>query len=421
MKEKIFYFLKHPLISGSAVLFAGSMIGNVFHFLFNLFMSRNLSVIEYGILISLITVVSFPGYFLQSIAPTTVNFAATFIANRENDKLKGLYIKISKIMLMAGLFFAFLFIVFSNFIATFLNIQDIGSFVMLLGGLVMFGLMGSVNIAFMQAKLFFRYASFLAFLGGFLKFIFGVGIVLSGFRVGGVLVGIIMSAAVVYIFGFYRLKHILPKSTKAVNISLREIFGFGAPATFVLLGVTSFINSDIILVKHFFPPHEAGLYAGLSLIGKVIFFFSAPIGSVMFPLVVNKHALGQKLHRMLIASLGLVLIPSILLTIFYFIFPEFTIRFFLKKEEYLAISGLVGIFGIYMSMYALLHILANFYLSIKKTKVYIPILSGAILQIVLIVIYHETLLQIVLISLIITFLLVSGLLLYYLHGSKKRL
>ena len=46
----------------------------------------------------------------------------------------------------------------------------------------------------------------------------------------------------------------------------------------------------LILVKHFFSPHDAGIYAGLSLIGRVIFFFSAPIASVMFPVIVQKYA-----------------------------------------------------------------------------------------------------------------------------------
>ena len=58
MKAKIVQFSQHPLISLSAVIFTGSLIASFFNFLFNLFMSRNLSVPEYGDLTSLISLIT---------------------------------------------------------------------------------------------------------------------------------------------------------------------------------------------------------------------------------------------------------------------------------------------------------------------------------------------------------------------------
>ncbi len=414
-------FARNPLISGSAVMFVGSLLGNVFHFLFNIFMSRSLSVAEYGILIALTSVATFPGFLFTSIVPTTVRFATTFITNNEKGKLKGLYIKISKIMFYSGVFFMALFVIFSSQIASFLRIENIQSFIWFLGAWVMVGLIGNVNMAFFQAQLSFKFSSFLTFLGGILKFIFGVTLVLLGFRIGGILVGIILSGFVVFLVGLVRLRPIFYNATKSVHMSYGEILHFGVPATLALLSVTSFINTDIILVKHFFPAHEAGLYAGLSLIGKVIFYFSAPIGAVMFPLIVKKHELGQAKGRMLLASLGLVLIPSVALTLFYFIFPEFTIGFFLKRADYLAVSGVLGFFGLFMALYAILYMLTNFYLSIKKTRIYIPIFVGALLQIVLISFFHESFYQVIAVSTSLTFLLVVGLLLYYRHATRERI
>ena len=54
-------------------------------------------------------------------------------------------------------------------------------------------------------------------------------------------------------------------------------FGFAFDLWFIIfiwsiqaLAFTSFFTTDLILVKHFFPPFEAGIYAALSTLGKII-------------------------------------------------------------------------------------------------------------------------------------------------------
>ena len=41
--------INHPIILGSSIIFLGSIFGNFFNFLFNLFISRNLSIEDYGV------------------------------------------------------------------------------------------------------------------------------------------------------------------------------------------------------------------------------------------------------------------------------------------------------------------------------------------------------------------------------------
>jgi len=185
------------------------------------------------------------------------------------------------------------------------------------------------------------------------------------------------------------------------------------------MSLTSFISTDILLVKHFFNPQQAGLYAGLSLVARVIFFLSAPIGSVMFPIVVQKYSKKESFTRTFNLSLLLVLLPSVLIAIFYMLFPDFSILFFLKKQNYLAISHLLTPFAIFIVLFSLLSIIANFYLSINKTKVYIPVVIGALAQIILICLFHNSFAQIITISLVITFVLVGMLLLHYEFFIKR--
>ena len=54
-------------------------------------------------------------------------------------------------------------------------------------------------------------------------------------------------------------------------------------ATVYFVGQVILSNLDILLVKHFFPPSEAGIYAAVALVGRVILMLSWSVVSSMFP------------------------------------------------------------------------------------------------------------------------------------------
>jgi O-antigen/teichoic acid export membrane protein len=419
MKQRIKQLAKHPLIYGSAVVVIGSLFANFFSFLFNLFMSRNLTVAEYGVLASVMSLIIFPALVSNAIIPVVVRFAGDYFAKGDFPLLRGLYIKIKKILLFVGVSFFILFLFLIPSIKNFFHIDDI-NILFMADIIIFFGILGAINIAFLQAKLAFKFQVFINLINNVLKLILGVTLVLSGFSVGGATMAMIVAGIVAYVVSFTQIRFIFDRKISSPSISTKELLAFGFPSALTLLGLTSFISTDIMLVKHFFNAQQAGLYAGLSLIGRVIFFVSAPIGTVMFPLIVRKHSRNENFTNTFKLSLLLVFVPSLLLAVFYALFPKFSILFFLKKEEYLAISDLIAPFALFIALFSLLSIIANFYLSIKKTNVYIPILLGAILQIILINFYHQTFLQIIIISMVITLVLVILLLAYYPRATKVR-
>jgi len=132
--------------------------------------------------------------------------------------------------------------------------------------------------------------------------------------------------------GFIPLRFLFKKSNDiSVKIPVRELINYAVPATIAIFCLSSFISTDVILVKHFFSPVQAGLYGGMSLIGKVIFYFTAPIPTVMFPLLIKRHAKNQSFNRLFYLSLFLVLIPSVLISGFYFYFLHLLLSFLGKR------------------------------------------------------------------------------------------
>lgn len=419
--EKMNKVVRHPIIWGSGIIFLGSIIGNICNFLFNLFMSRNLSFPEYGTLASLSSLMMLSALPVGSVLPMIVYFSASYFAKGELDMVRGLYRKVTIPFSFIGILLFIIFFVFSNQIATFFQIQEV-SYIVLISIMVLLSFVSVANYPLLQAKLAFGYIVSINSLSAFLKLSLSIVLVLLGYSIGGIMWAFIISAIIPYFLSFFPLRFLFSSKVTNPDISLGKIFFYGAPAAVSTFGLTSLITTDIVLVKHFFNPEAAGTYAVLSLAARVIYYFSAPVASVMFPLLVQKHTKGENFHNDLKISLFLVFVCSVAILTFYILFPSFVINIFSRKPVAPSVVSLLIPFGVFISLYGLVAVLTNFYLSINKIKVFIPLLLGSVLQVVLVALFHETLFQVIIISLSITALLLIVLLLYYfkLYGKISK-
>ncbi len=420
MKKKLKAVLRHPLISGSAIIFLGTNIGNVFNFFFSFFMLHNLTPVDFGILIGLLSIITLFAQVADSMTPFVVNYAAIYFSVGEVGKAKTLFLKVTKMSAFAGLSILVVFLVFSEQIGEFLKISD-SAYIISAALCIFFGYLGTVNKAFLQAKLAFTFLAIIVCLGSFLKFSVGAFFVMYGFGVQGALYAFMIAFIIPYVLTFFPLKQLLLPSQRKEHIELRKMMQFGMGSVLVMLGVTLFVTTDILLVKHLFSPRLAGLYAGMTTVGKIIFYFSAPISSVMFPIIVQKFAKKENYHIDFLLSLGLLALPSLILTMIYFLFPELVIHFVMKRDEYLAAGPYLGLVGIFFTFYSLLFVLVNFFLSIQKTYIFAPVLLAALLQGLGIWFFHSSLFAVLWVSIITSGLLLATLLLYYLKiNSQKR-
>ena len=113
MRERTVAFavkiLKHELITSSLYMFIGAMIGNVFNFLFNLFMSRNLAVEDYGSLTSISALIMLATIPAGAVIPTVVSFAGAHFAKGEDDLVGAFFFRIIKPFIFISIaFFVFL-------------------------------------------------------------------------------------------------------------------------------------------------------------------------------------------------------------------------------------------------------------------------------------------------------------------------
>lgn len=415
-------FLQHELITGSLFIFIGSLISNFFSFLYNLFIARNLTLSDYAIVASLMSIIALATLPSQSISTIIIQFATNFFTSKQEKKAAAFYIKTTKVIVYISIAILVISLLFSSFIASFLKIDN-RWYPFLAGLIVSLGYLNVVNGSFLQSLLKFKLIAFLGALGSFLRLLFGLIFIFIGWRVYGALGALIVSYIVAFILYLMPLKFIFSIAQKEVHIQLKELILYAIPTSLAVIALSSFISTDIILVKHFFSPQQAGIYAGVSLVGRVIFYFTSPIPSVMFPLIIKKYNNNESTHGVFYLSLGLVALASIGLSLFYFLFPQLTLSIFFGGKKYLQASSLLGIFGLYISIFSLVNVCTTFFLSLKRTNIAYIIGAGALLQILLISLYHKNFFEIIYISIFISLVLLILLLLYYLkeYGKKANL
>ena len=408
--EFIKKIIKHELVTGSFFIFAGSMFANFLAFLLNLFLARNLTYADYAVFASLSSVITLASIPATSINTIIIKFAASYFAQKQNEKLKTLYLIFFKFILGLSFSVILISILLANPLKSYLKIDNI--WYIFISGIAICAFYFSIlNTAFLQSLLKFKFLSLVNAFGGIVKLAVGITLVMLGYKAFSGLWAIVFMMFGMFIIGFMPLVKVLnTKSLEKLSLQVKELISYAIPTFITVLFLTSFTSTDVILVKHFFNSHLAGYYAGLSLMGKVIFYFTFPIPMVMFPLLVKRHSKGIKFNNLFYLSLILVTVPSIFLTFFYFTAPDFFIKLFLGGREYLYVAPYLGMFGFYLTVFSLVNVCVNFFLSLNQTNISIPVVGAGIFQIILIYIYHSNFYEIIGVSLLVLSLLLIFLL-----------
>lgn len=410
IKTKVSVMVKHPVFSGSAIMIGGSMGVNVMNYAYHLVMGRVLGPVDYGILASVFSLL-----YIISIVPLSTSVSIVkFVSSAKNKKeVDATYHGINSFTLKVALAALVILTILSIPIAGFLHIENTLS-VFLVGPVLFFSLLALVNQATAQGLLKFTGVVVPNVISSVGKFVIGLLFVYLGFSVVGATFGVFLGMILAYLYSRTSVKSIVG-FTKKEKFSIKPFLKFSLPALMQALAFTSFFTVDLLLVKHFLPPFEAGIYAAISTLGKIIYFAVTPIVGVMFPLVSKKVAGGEKHKGIFIVSFTATIAISLLIVGFYALFPNIAIGV-LYGSKYLVASGNLIWMGIFMSFYTASYLLVNYFLSLGKTKIVILPLFFAVLQVVLITfVWHASIYEVIITSLGCMIALFIGLIILMIH------
>lgn len=405
MKDNIFKAVKHPLFSGSLIMMIGSNSANFFNLLYHFIMGKMLGPGSYGELAAIISLLGLLGIIPVSLSLVVIKYVAMAKGNSEISALISWFK--TKVLLFSLIFSGLIFFA-SPIIFPFLRLDNAFYLILVVIGFF-FSTLALINRSILQGLLKFKEMIISLLAETALKLLISILLVYLGFQVSGAIGGFALSVILGwYITNFY-LRHL--RKQVSVKVNRKQILSFITPVLIQSFATTSLYSSDVVLVKHFFPSHEAGLYGALSTLGKIIFFGAGPIGAVMFPMISRRSSRGEGYSKIFIYSSLATLLISIVVLLIYWLLPKFVISV-LYGSFYLEASNLLVWFGIFMTLFTLSSLLINFNLSLGRTKVVLIPIVAAVLQIIAIWFYHDSLSIVIMISILITALLLGILLIY---------
>ncbi len=275
-------FFKSEFVRHSALAFAGTFGAQLFNFVFHFYNSRALGVARYGDLFSLINVLLImQSIFAQIITYVIVKYAAEFHATGDRDRL-GALCRRSIAWTSLGALVAIVFsITCKDAVANFLQLADSRS-VPALGCIVGIWLMHpSVRGILQGAQDFRRYGTALI-LEGVLLAALGCGLVAMGFGVTGALSGWALAAACSFVYAYFAARGHFGTNRAILKLDLRRLVQTSSGVALTMIAMTLGL-SDVVLVKHYFAPDLAGLYAAVALCGRIVYFVLSFVPAVILP------------------------------------------------------------------------------------------------------------------------------------------
>lgn len=382
----------NSLIKNSAIFFTGVMAFNILNYIYHLAMSRMLSVQDFGeleSLFSIIYLVLVPATALMTVA---MKYISLYRAENNLAKASVFLKKFNKRLLGIGALIILFSIAFSQPIADFLKLNSFWP-VILMGGMVVFSMLAYLGQGVLQGWQKFKGISIALIIYGILKVALAILLVWLSLGVSGAVGGMMLATVIFYFMVIYLLKFLFVRQSEK-TIERQQILQYCLPVFITLLSVTALYSMDMMLVKHFFDAETAGNYGALAVLGKIIFFATAPLIGVMFPMVSESHHLKGDYRKILKQSFGLFCLVGLTPVVLYFLLPKIAITL-LVGSKFLIVAPYLGWLGLAIFFVSLINFFANFFLSVQKTGFVYFTLIGALALITLINFYHQNLWQII--------------------------
>ena len=390
------------------------LIVNGGNYLYNLFLGRYLGPEKFAdaaILITFLLVLSFVAMTFQLVT-------AKFSVELEGESFANFLNRILQKGLITSILLGLTIIVFAANLQTFFKTSTSSMFVVFGLGVPFYFLM-SINRGYFQGKkllnaLSLTYQSeMLTRLLVTFAFLFLFDLDTSIIIALGILISFILGLFPLEIKRFSLFKNYALESTYK-----KQVKNFFIITAFYELTQIIINNSDILLVKHYFSTEDAGLYASLALIGRVVYFIAWMFVMLLLPTVIQLKKEGKSTLPVLLKYLLYIAGIATTIIVGCYFFPTQVINI-LFGDAYLSMAPLLWKYALATGIFALSNIFAYYYLSLEN---YVPVvISGlfGMLQVGLIVFYHNSLSMVVHVQIVIMIALFILQLLFFFISNIK--
>jgi O-antigen/teichoic acid export membrane protein len=378
-------FLRH-----NAIYFVAAIAVGALNYLYYPVLGRLMEPAEFGEIQTLVSL------FLQAIAYLTVMGLVTvhIVANRSSSDANRIVSELEKLATLIGLLLLFLTIVFSGRLERYFQFDSAAPFT-LLGVAIIISVPYMLRSGYVNGKKLFGLNAWSSIVSAGGKLVLSAALVAFGFGVGGAVFGIILAQIVALGLAAYFAKRHGFRDLARRQIGLPDMrllrpeLGYAGLVLVGSLSVTILYSVDIIVIKHYFDPHTAGLYASVATVARILFFLTIPIAQVLMPSV-RLNAKAEENTRTLIKSAGLLsLIGGGTLAVFW-LWPEFVVGT-LMGSEYRQYAQLLPRLGLAIFIISALNLITTYYMALRNAMAGALVASGALITYLLMNANHASL------------------------------
>ena len=387
--------LRNKLLGGSLTLLAGSGLVGVTNLVYNVVTARLLGPTGFAHATAVYTL-------LMLASAITLSFqvvCAKYIASHQTADEKGtIFAALHLRAWMAGIALGLMLFVFNRVLMTYLNLPDARLISLLALGTAFYIPLG-VRRGYIQGVHAFGALAINFMLEGIVRLGGAFVLIRLGFGVEGA----VLASVIAIIASYFAAKpspDLFTLGSQINPIPFRE----GLQAIVFFSGQVVINNFDIVLVNHFFASEQAGIYAAVSLVGRLVNMCAWSVVNTMFPVSAGARSTDREARPVLFLSLGMVFLILSVLILALWAIPSFLWRTLFGAHfelgNYGGLAALLILYAVTTGIYSLSSVMITYEMSrkIANTSWVQLAFSGAF--VLGICVFHKSLREVILVQLI---------------------
>ncbi|MGA9390833.1 MAG: oligosaccharide flippase family protein [Candidatus Sulfotelmatobacter sp.] len=392
--------LKSELLGGSLTLLAGSGLVGVTNLVYNVATARLLGPSGFANATAVYTILMLLSCITLAFQVVCAKYVAKGASPEDQCQV---FANLHQRSWIAGIGIGLLLFLFERPLDTYLNLPDPVLISFLALGTAFYIPLG-VRRGYIQGVRAFGPLAVNFMLEGLVRLGGVFALIKLGLGVRGAVLASVLAVIVAYFFALPS-PGITSFRFRGLSISSRE----GLQAIVFFSGQTVINNFDIVLVKHFFPPVEAGFYAAVALVGRLVNMCAWSVVNTMFPVSAGAGSDEHEASHVLFASLSMVFLILSVLIFGLWMVPSFLWKTLFGAQFAMGNAGMLAplliLYAITAGVYSLSSVIITYEMSrkIANTSWLQLAFSGAMA--LGIYVLHQTLRQVILVQLVLMIIL----------------
>lgn len=390
------YILHHSLLAQVAEVWVATALANVLFYLFHLLVGRGLGPEDYSLFEALFGVVVIFGALASGTQLSVARIVAEARASNRGAEIDSLITTVFVQVALLGVVVLVLVSIASPWLGSYVHSQSVVP-VLITGIIIFLSILMSAILGALQGMEKFLPLSGTVLTDALSRLLLGLLALDLGLGVSGALSAVGLAALVATGVGLALIRP--PLTFSFGRLSWKTLLMVLVPTSLGTLAMRFPSNVDVLLVRHLFPSPEAGLYAGVAILGRVVLFVPLAVSVVLFPKVLQQQSLVSPPWRILYQSLGLAALLSGSVALGFLLFPGLALSFALGSE-YTGGRYLVPYYAVAMFTFNLSVVFAHYYLAVERNSyLYLLLLPHMVMMVILLYVFHGSLIQVALVLL----------------------